>query len=120
MGYFVIFETLWQGQKPGKRIAKIRVIRENGQPAGLFQVTLRSLLRPIDNILFIGFFLIVLTPKEKRLGDWMAGTVVVQTERPAVSKALNISQAAEPIAEELLQLANLSLLRPDDFAVIRE
>ncbi|MCG8363398.1 MAG: RDD family protein [Pseudanabaenales cyanobacterium] len=120
VGYFVIFETLWQGQTPGKRVAKIRVIRENGQPAGLFQATLRSLLRPIDDILFIGFFLIVLTPKEKRLGDWMAGTLIVQTERPVVSKAPSISQAAEPIAEELLQIANLSLLQPDDLAVIRE
>ena len=120
VGYFVIFETVWQGQTPGKRIAKIRVIRENGQPAGLFQATLRSLLRPIDDILFIGFFLIVLTPKEKRLGDWMAGTLIVQAERPVVSKGLTVSQDADSIAERLLDLANLSLLQPDDFAVIRE
>ena len=120
VGYFVIFETVWQGQTPGKRIAKIRVIRENGQPAGVFQATLRSLLRPIDDILFIGFFLIVLTPKEKRLGDWLAGTLIVQTERPVVSEGLKLSLAAELLAEELLQRANLSLLLPDDFAVIRE
>ena len=120
IGYFVIFETLWQGQTPGKRIAKIRVIRDNGQPAGLFQATLRSLLRPIDDILFIGFFLIVLTPKEKRLGDWMAGSLIVQEERPAVSKRMKLSTNAYALATELLTQANLALLQPDDFAVIRE
>ena len=120
VGYFVFFETLWQGQTPGKRIAKIRVIRDNGQPAGLFQATLRSLLRPIDDILFIGFFLIVLTPKEKRLGDWMAGTLIIQEARPVVSKGLKLSKETNSIAEKLLDQANLSLLQPDDFAVIRE
>ena len=30
-GYFVGFETLWQGQTPGKRLTKIRVINEIGR-----------------------------------------------------------------------------------------
>ena len=120
VGYFVVFETLWQGQSPGKRLAKIRVIRDNGQPAGLLQATLRSLLRPIDDILFIGFFFIFLTPREKRLGDWMAGTLVVQAERPILSRGLRLSPQAEAIADQLLQVAEPGLLLPDDFAVIRE
>jgi uncharacterized RDD family membrane protein YckC len=35
VGYFVFFETFWQGQTPGKRFAKIRVIQDNGKPVGL-------------------------------------------------------------------------------------
>lgn len=123
VGYFVIFETLWQGQTPGKRFAHIRVITEDGKPAQLSQAALRALLRPFDDLFFIGFLLVALTPQEKRLGDWLAGTLVVKTEQNKIQKAqknLKVSDTAQEIAERLLGEANLSTLLPDDFAVIRE
>lgn len=119
VSYFVIFEMIWQGQSPGKRFAKIRVIQENGRPPGLFQATLRSLLRPVDDILFLGFFFIIFTKREKRLGDWLAGTLVVQNEQSASDKALQTSPAATQIANQLSDLADLSQLTTDDFLVIR-
>ena len=120
-GYFVFFETFWQGQTPGKRLAKIRVIREDGRPVGLQQSALRSLLRPFDDTLLLGAFLILLTSKEKRLGDILAGTLVIQTHPPVSKKAtLSLSTQAQPLAEELLQMGNFSNMLPDDFAVIRE
>jgi len=119
-GYFVFLEVTWQGQTIGKRFAKIRVIRDDGRPVGLPQAALRALLRPIDDILFVGAFLILLGRKEKRIGDWVAGTLVVQEVRPVVKAAIAVSQAAEKLAPELPQLTNLSKLLPDDFAVIRE
>lgn len=120
VGYFVFFETFWQGQTPGKRFAKIRVIRDDGRTVELQQATLRALLRPIDDILFIGVFLIMLTSQEKRLGDLVAGTIVIQAEQPAAPATFPISEPARNLAEKLPQIANLSLLLPDDFAVIRE
>jgi uncharacterized RDD family membrane protein YckC len=42
VGYFVCFETLWQGQTPGKRFVKIRVICDDGRAIGLQQATMRS------------------------------------------------------------------------------
>ncbi|MEO1295257.1 MAG: RDD family protein, partial [Cyanobacteria bacterium J06636_16] len=72
-GYFVIFEAWWQGQTPGKRFAKIRVIKDNGKPEGAFQAALRALMRPVDDIFFIGYLCIVFGRKEKRIGDWLAG-----------------------------------------------
>jgi uncharacterized RDD family membrane protein YckC len=119
-GYFVFFEVTWQGQTIGKRFAKIRVIRDDGRPIGLPQAALRALLRPIDDILFIGAFFILLGKKEKRIGDWVAGTLVVQEVRPVVKAAIAISQASANLAAELPQTTNLSKLLPDDFAVIRE
>ena len=104
-GYFVIFETLWQGQTPGKRFAKIRVIRDDGRPISIQQATLRSLLRPFDDFLFLGAFLIAFTRREKRLGDLAAGTIVIQ---------------AKDLAQQLIHDADFSQLLPDDFAVIRE
>jgi uncharacterized RDD family membrane protein YckC len=118
--YFVFFETLWQGQTPGKRYAKIRVIRDDGQPAGVSQALLRSLLRPFDDILFLGMLLIILGKREKRLGDWAAGTIVIQEERPVAAASFAVSEEARSLADDLLRTANISALLPDDFAVIRE
>ncbi|WP_066426834.1 RDD family protein [Anabaena sp. 4-3] len=119
-GYFVFFETLWQGQTPGKRAAKIRVVRDDGRPIGMQQATLRALLRPFDEFLFIGAFLILFSPQEKRLGDLVAGTIVIQAETPSTSETVSISEQAKSFYEELLQITDLSILLPDDFAVIRE
>ena len=119
VGYFVFFETLWHGQTPGKRYAKIRVVREDGKPAGLSQATLRSLLRPLDDLFFIGALMIVLGSREKRLGDWVAGTIVIEQERPTVAATFPVSDAAQPLSGYLLENAEIARLLPDDFAVIR-
>ncbi|MGB3238584.1 MAG: RDD family protein [Geitlerinemataceae cyanobacterium] len=120
VGYFVFFETFWQGQTPGKRRAKIRVIRNDGRPIGLPQATLRTLLRPIDELFFIGAFMIMLGKREKRLGDFVAGTLVVQDEEAVAAAEFPISEKARDLADRLLQVADLSSLQPDDFAAIRE
>lgn len=120
IGYFVFFETLWFGQTPGKRVAKIRVVRDDGRLIGLQQATLRALLRPFDETLFIGAFLIILGRREKRLGDLVAGTIVIQAQTPTASATLTISEKAKVLHQELIQIADLSGLMPDDFAIIRE
>ncbi len=120
VGYFAFFETLWQGQTPGKRFVKIRVIRDEGRPVRLQQAILRSLLRPFDDILFIGAFLIAFSKREKRLGDWLAGTIVIQEEKPISSAIIFISPEARVLASQLKIEADLSRLSPEDFAVIRE
>lgn len=122
VGYFVFFETIWQGQTPGKRFAKIRVVRDDGRPVGLQQTTLRALLRPIDELFFIGALLIIFTHQEKRIGDLTAGTIVIQTQTINISdkEQLVLSDAADAWCANLLAIADLSPMLPDDFAVIRE
>ena len=120
ISYFVFFETLWFGQTPGKRVAKIRVVRDDGRLIGLQQATLRALLRPFDETLFIGAFLIMLGRREKRLGDLAAGTIVIQAQIPTASATLIISEQAKVLNQQLVEIADLSQLLPDDFAVIRE
>lgn len=119
-GYFVGFETYWQGQTPGKRFTKIRVINDNGKPEGVFQATLRSLLRPVDDILFIGFFCILINPQEKRIGDWLAGTLVVQAETVVGEAQVRVSPGAQKLAIDLMNQAEVGNLLPDDFATLRE
>ncbi|MDG2989879.1 RDD family protein [Candidatus Synechococcus calcipolaris G9] len=101
-GYYIYFETLWQGQTPGKRFAEIRVVQDNGRPIGLREATLRSLLQSVDFTFFgIGAFLIALTKSEKRLGDMAAGTLVIQDEQ--ATRQAPQQQAVSPEAKELAQ-----------------
>lgn len=120
-GYFAFFEVMWQGQTPGKRVAQIRVIRDDGRPVGLAQAVLRSLLLAFDGVpLFLGIFFILFEKREKRLGDILAGTLVVQEEKPIAKTTIILSDRAQQLAHDLPQTTTLVALRPDEFATIRE
>ncbi len=69
---------------------------------------------------FIGAFLIILAKNEKRLGDMVAGTIVIQSETENKVVNLTISEEAKLLYVKLEQTCDLSQLLPDDFAVIRE
>jgi len=118
-GYFVYFEVFRQGQTPCKLFAKIRVIREDGRPLRLSQAALRALLRPVDDFFFLGVFFILLDQREKRIGDIVAGTLVVQESSSDPKTALTISDEAQELAVQLPGMTHLAALRPDDFAVVR-
>jgi uncharacterized RDD family membrane protein YckC len=84
-GYFVFFEWLWNGQTPGKRLLKLRVIREDGRPITLWEALARNLLRIFDAVpgfvlpvYSIGLITIFLSNRDQRVGDVFAGTVVVR------------------------------------------
>src|ERR1700755_3443598 len=47
-GYFIFFESFWHGQTPGKRLLKLRVIREDGRPITFWEAAARNLLRIAD------------------------------------------------------------------------
>lgn len=99
-GYFAVFETIWSGQTPGKRIMRLRVVREDGRPVRFFEVLVRNLLRlPIDLFPWpsyaIGVVSIVFSKHSKRIGDFVAGTVVVKeraTEAPSLDDIIKISE----------------------------
>lgn len=84
-GYFAIFEIVWKGQTPGKRNAGIRVINESGREASIYEAVARNLLRVIDSLpgaYAVGAVVIFLSPSNKRLGDYVAGTIVVHDHKP--------------------------------------
>lgn len=81
VGYPLLFEVIWNGQTPGKRITGIRVVRRGGMPLGFQQVLLRNLFRLIDIMpvnWFIGLVSFFATKYQQRVGDLVAGTVVVR------------------------------------------
>jgi len=83
--YFIFFEWLWNGQTPGKRLMKLRVIRDDGRPVTLWEAIARNLLRICDAVpgfvlpvYSIGLIVIFLSPRDQRVGDLFAGTVVIR------------------------------------------
>ena len=83
-GYYVLLEMTSNGQTVGKRILGLRTIRDGGFSITLTASLLRNLARLVDmfpNTYFVGVVTMVAHRQEKRLGDMLAGTVVVRERR---------------------------------------
>lgn len=85
-GYFALFETIWNGQTPGKRWLGLRVIQQDGRPVTFFSILTRNVLRIADMVVppfySVGLLAVFFSRYSKRLGDLVANTVVIK-ERPA-------------------------------------
>jgi uncharacterized RDD family membrane protein YckC len=88
-GYFLLFEWLWHGQTPGKRLLGIRAIQWDGTEINFVQAAVRTVLRFADALPlplpvlcgFVGFAAAACNRENRRLGDLAAGTLVVHVER---------------------------------------
>jgi uncharacterized RDD family membrane protein YckC len=83
-GYFIVFEAMWNGQTPGKRVLGLRVVRDGGYPIDFGASLIRNLIRVGEQLL--GYYLLaaisaLISPENKRLGDIAAGTIVVRDAR---------------------------------------
>jgi uncharacterized RDD family membrane protein YckC len=127
-GYFAVFEWLWNGQTPGKRWLKLRVIREDGRPITFFEAAVRNLLRDFDIMPFpfysIGLISVFASDKDQRIGDMVAGTVVVrerEAEAPAFAQVF-----ASPVSDPALRrsfhpvpfVANVNALIESEIQVV--
>jgi uncharacterized RDD family membrane protein YckC len=84
-GYGCFFETWWNGQTPGKRAFNLRVIKTEGYAIGFYEAMIRNLLRAADFVpLFYaaGFLTAMANPRLQRIGDLVAGTMVVREKKP--------------------------------------
>ncbi len=78
--YFIVFEAIWQGQTLGKKALKIRVLQSDGTPLNWRSSFMRNILRIADvlpGFYGLGFMAMFLNQNSQRLGDLIAGTVVV-------------------------------------------
>jgi len=112
-GYFAFFEWIWSGQTPGKRWLKLRVIREDGRPITFWEASVRNLLRSFDMMPFpfysVGLISVFSTNRDQRVGDMVAGTVVVrerEAEAPAFAQVF-----ATPVSDPALRRS----FKPVDF-----
>jgi uncharacterized RDD family membrane protein YckC len=104
-GYFITWETIWRGQTPGKRLAKIRVVRDDGQPIGVKEAALRSFVGWFDlGFFFIGLILVLFGRSEKRLGDMAAGTLVIQEEKSAQQQTATVPTVFSTITKDTVEI----------------
>ncbi len=92
IGYFVLFDMLWSGRSPGKRMTGLQVVRVDGGPVGFWSSVLRNVLRLVDIMptgYLVGSILVLATPRNQRLGDLAGGTVVVRHRTAAVATMAN-------------------------------
>jgi uncharacterized RDD family membrane protein YckC len=130
-GYFIFFEWLWNGQTPGKKLLKLRVIREDGRPITLWEAIARNLLRIFDAI--PGFFLpiysiglvsIFKSSRDQRIGDMFAGTVVIRErtdEAPTFDETFSnpINDAAFRRVQQRTDFqANVNVLNESEIEVV--
>jgi len=118
-GYHIFFEIIWNGKTPGKRITSIKVIRDGGFPVEVTSSFIRNLIRIVDFIpfyYFAGIISIVLCKNKKRLGDIVAGTMVIK-------EYADIPPPVLAIHEECSNCINLSCLEKiteHEYTLIRE
>ena len=130
-GYFILFEWLWNGQTPGKRLMKLRVIREDGRPITLWEAISRNLLRIFDAIpgflvpiYSLGLVSIFLSSRDQRFGDMFSGTVVIREragEAPTFEEAFSnqISDAAFRRVQKRTEFqADVNQVTQDEIEVI--
>ncbi len=127
-GYFTFFEALRDGQTPGKRMMGIRVVMETGHPVGAGAAVIRNLLRTADFLpppYMLGAILVALHPRARRLGDLVAGTVVVRDHpqviarpqaAPLVPDRSSPALSAPRLADADFQLLGATLARLPDLA----
>ena len=126
-GYFALFEIFWNGQTPGKRMIGIRVVSESGRPLTIAEAIGRNLLRIVDQLpgfYGIGIIVALLNSRNRRLGDLLAGSIVVRESalasiRPdwqAAPASSAPSLGAGALSQEQLGLIEAFLYRRADLA----
>jgi uncharacterized RDD family membrane protein YckC len=123
-GYFALFEALWNGQTPGKRLIGLRVISASGRPVSVFDAILRNLLRIVDSIpgiYAVGLVSVFVTARHQRLGDLAAGTVVVH-EQGLERREPTLSASSAPLGVARLEAREIEALetflsRRDDLPI---
>jgi uncharacterized RDD family membrane protein YckC len=101
-GYGAFCEGVFNGQTLGKRIVGVRVISEKGVPITGAQAVLRNLIGAVDGLSFfymLGLSSMILTRRFQRLGDLVAGTMVVVEQR---RRRIRLERVKEPAVEALL------------------
>ncbi|MFL5355359.1 RDD family protein [Archangium sp.] len=103
-GYGITLETAWSGRTVGKRVFGLRVIQQSGVRIGFYHAALRNLARPVDRLpllYLVGGVAALLSGSHQRLGDMLAGTIVVRERRLKPPSAIGVSAGEGLLADPL-------------------
>ncbi|MCY4129505.1 MAG: RDD family protein [Gammaproteobacteria bacterium] len=101
--YNVLFEVLNNGVTPGKYYMGLRAVNADGTPIGWINSVIRSTLLVVDFLPFgylIGIVTMALSRTQQRIGDIVAGTIVVYNRSRNTRKSADIRRAS-PIPDGL-------------------
>ncbi len=119
-GYFVLFETWMNGQTPGKRYLRIRVVQQEGAAVSFPTIAIRNLLRVVD---LQGFYAVAgatmfLTRRVQRLGDLAAGTVVISEEVPDYAAKSDTRTTVPGALAPVPAALEAAHLRPEEYRLL--
>ena len=99
-GYGALFEGLWRGRTPGKKMFHLQVVKELGAPINFYDAAIRNLLRAADILPIsygVGLICMTATRRFQRIGDLVAGTVVVRASRHRFERDTSEFDGLDPI-----------------------
>jgi uncharacterized RDD family membrane protein YckC len=118
--YYGLSELFLRGQTLGKRMSGIRVVRLDGFALDPGGILVRNIFRVIDHLPPLWLVPLV-SKKSQRLGDMVAGTVVVFDKPESISNLrLSLSQCPAGEAKFVFAAATLKRARPQDFAAVEK
>jgi len=97
--YPIVLEASWNGQTVGKRALGLRVVSADGAPVGWLAAVIRNLLRAVDMLpvgYAAGLVASLIDPHGRRLGDMVAGTLVVHVPPRAEHRAAPLNAVYAP------------------------
>jgi uncharacterized RDD family membrane protein YckC len=97
--YWTACETAGRGQTPGKRALGIRVVSDDGSAVTVLQSAVRNLCRIVDFLPFcygVGLLAMLVSRENRRLGDLLAGTLLIREERIELRKYDQVVPAKPP------------------------
>src|SRR6266540_4329955 len=120
-GYFTAFETLWRGRTLGKAALGLRVVTREGAPVRFRHAAIRTLLGTVDFGLGSGFFAVVFvlfSRDNQRLGDLVAGTLVLR-ERSAATQLAPMSFDPPPGLESYTATLDVTGMATEEYQAVR-
>lgn len=118
--YFTYFEYSTNGQSPGKKTVRVRIVKEGGLPIRFGDVLIRNLLRLVDGVpvAAIGCVAMFISKKCQRLGDLAAGTVAVSEQVTDYSARSDRRITAQWEAEAGVAALRATGLTPDEYRLL--
>jgi len=116
-GYSITLEAAWSGQTVGKRLLSLRVIQESGVRIGFYHAVLRNLVRPLDRLplmYLVGGGAALASRGQQRLGDLLAGTIVVRERRLTVPSDVSRRAGETALLQDALFLSRVKRLSPEE------
>jgi uncharacterized RDD family membrane protein YckC len=120
LGYPVLMESMWKGRTVGKAALGLRVVRVDGGPIGFRHAAVRGGLGLIEvwaTLGSVGFLAMLLSGRDRRLGDMAAGTLVLRERRGGVLRPVQL--LVPPGCEQLVTTMDVGAMSAGDYELVR-